>query len=115
VAGPGVKLLLDENLSFRLVARLADVYPGSAHVRDVGLSGADDGRVWEHARAHGFVIASRDADFHDRCVRHGPPPKLVWIQRGNCSTRDVEAILRRRSPDVERFAGDAEAAVLVLE
>ncbi|HEV2148760.1 MAG TPA: DUF5615 family PIN-like protein [Longimicrobiaceae bacterium] len=110
-----MRLLLDENLSYRLVALLADVFPGSAHLRDVGLVGADDGRVWEHARAHGLAIASKDADFHERCIRHGPPPKLVWIQRGNCSTRDVEAILRRRRADLERFGADPEAAVLVLE
>ncbi|HEX2190076.1 MAG TPA: DUF5615 family PIN-like protein [Longimicrobiaceae bacterium] len=109
-----MRLLLDENLSFRLVARLADAYPGSTHVRDAGLSGAPDDAVWEHARAHGLAVVSRDADFHDRAVLHGPPPKLVWIRRGNCSTGDVEAILRRHLPDLERFAADPAAAVLAL-
>lgn len=109
-----MKLLLDENLSHRLVARLADVCPGSAHVRDVGLSGAPDAAVWEHARAHGLAVVSRDSDFHDRAVLHGPPPKLVWIRRGNCSTREIEAVLRRHLGDLERFGADPAAAVLVL-
>jgi predicted nuclease of predicted toxin-antitoxin system len=77
-----VRLLLDENLSFRLAALLADAFPGTAHVRDVGLSGADDDAVWEHARAHGMAVASKDSDFHDRARLHGPPPRLVWIRRG---------------------------------
>ncbi len=109
-----MKLLLDENLSFRLVALLADAFPGTAHVRDVGLSGADDDAVWEHARAHGMAVASKDSDFHDRARLHGPPPRLVWIRRGNCSTRDVEALLRRNRAVLERFAADPEAAVLEL-
>lgn len=109
-----MRLLLDENLSHRLVARLADAYPGSAHVRDVGLATADDAAVWEHARAHGFTVVSRDSDFHDLAVLRGPPPRLVWIRRGNCSTRDLEAILRRHRADVERFGADPTAAVLVL-
>ena len=109
-----MKLLFDENLSYRLVSRLADVYPDAAHVRDAGLAGADDDAVWAHARADGLVIVSKDADFHPRCIRWGPPPKLVWIRRGNCSTRDVEAILRRRHGDIERFTADPVASVLEL-
>ncbi len=109
-----MRLLLDENLSYRLVALLADDFPGTAHVRDVGLSGADDDAVWEHARAHGMAVASKDSDFHDRARLHGPPPRLVWIRRGNCSTRDVEALLRRHRAALERFAADPGAAVLEL-
>lgn len=109
-----MKLLLDENLSFKLVALLADAFPGTAHVRDVGLSGAADDAVWAHARLQGMAVASKDSDFHDRARLHGPPPKLVWIQRGNCSTREIEAILRRHRADLERFGADPQAAVLVL-
>jgi predicted nuclease of predicted toxin-antitoxin system len=44
-----VKLLFDENVSYKLVAELASDYPGSAHVRDVGLKGVDDGLIWDYA------------------------------------------------------------------
>ena len=53
-------LLFDENLSHKLPAKLADVYPGSAHVRHVGLLGAGDERVWEYALRNGLVIVSKD-------------------------------------------------------
>ena len=52
-------LLFDANVSQKLVSGLASEYPGSAHVRDVGLREADDRQIWEHARVHGFVIVSR--------------------------------------------------------
>lgn len=64
---------------------------------------------------HGFAVASRDSDFHDRALLYGPPPKLVWIRRGNCSTRDIEALLLRHRTDLERFAADSDAAVMVLD
>ena len=32
-----MKLLFDENLSYKLVRLLADLFPDSVHVRDVGL------------------------------------------------------------------------------
>lgn len=110
-----MRLLFDQNLSHRLVSLLGEVYPGSVHVREVGLAEADDGVVWSHALRQGLVIVSKDADFYQRSLLLGPPPKVVWIRRGNCSTRAVEAILRRHHADVERFCADAAAAILVLE
>ena len=58
-----MKLLLDENLSRRLIPFLLHDYPGSGHVVLTGLESASDRQIWEHARAHGFVIVTRDADF----------------------------------------------------
>ena len=51
-----MKLLFDQNLSPRLARTLAAVYPGTTHVRDVGLQAADDGTVWVHAAEQGFAI-----------------------------------------------------------
>ena len=81
-----VKLLFDENVSSKLTSLLEDLYPGSAHVRDLGLSGASDNRVWEHAKANGFVIVSKDDDFRQRSFLRGAPPKVVWLQVGNAGT-----------------------------
>jgi predicted nuclease of predicted toxin-antitoxin system len=110
-----VRLLFDENLSYRLVQALADVYPGSLHVRDVGLESADDATVWEYAREHRLTIISKDSDFHQRSFVFGAPPKVVWVQRGNCSTSDIQLILRRHKEDLEQFALDSESAFLALE
>jgi predicted nuclease of predicted toxin-antitoxin system len=70
-----VKLLLDQNLAPRLVASLANLYPNSTHVRDVGLATADDDAVWRHAADEGFTIVSKDADFHERSFLLGPPSR----------------------------------------
>jgi predicted nuclease of predicted toxin-antitoxin system len=71
-----VKLLLDQNLSPRLVRSLAATYPGTSHVREVGLHAVDDETIWAYAAEHGFVIVSKDADFHQRSFVLGPPPKV---------------------------------------
>lgn len=65
-----MKLLFDENLSYRLVADLTDIYPGSVHVRDVHLAGASDETVWAHARDKGFAVVSKDIDFYQRAIRN---------------------------------------------
>ncbi len=55
-----MKLLFDENLSHRLVSLLADLFPNSVHVRNIGLKAADDIRVWDFAKVDDLIIVSKD-------------------------------------------------------
>ena len=108
-----MKLLFDQNLSPSLVDSLADIYPESVHVQSVDLDRADDVAVWDFARLHQLVIVTKDADFQERSLIAGAPPKVIWIRRGNCSTSDIEAILRRHSDEVRQLMqGDEVALVL---
>jgi predicted nuclease of predicted toxin-antitoxin system len=109
-----MKLLFDQHLSPKLVTRLADLFPGSTHVQSVGLDRADDGQVWEHARLNGFAIVTKDEDYNNLSVLRGSPPKVLWLQLGNCTTAQVEAMFRARFADIEAFAKDPSAGTLVL-
>ena len=109
-----MKLLFDQNLSHRLVGQLAVEFPGSAHVRDVGLAAAPDPDVWAHAAANEFVIVSKDTDFQHRALRYGHPPKVIWVRLGNCSTSTVATLLRSRLADIQAFEADAVASFLAL-
>ena len=109
-----MKLLFDENLSPKLARRLADLFPDSVHVRDVGLKAADDPLVWEYAKDGGLMIISKDSDMHQRSFVFGHPPKVVWVRLGNCSTSDVESLLRRNFAAVKTFHEDLYASFLSL-
>jgi predicted nuclease of predicted toxin-antitoxin system len=109
-----VKLLLDENLSRRVAALVADVFPGSQHVSEVGLASSDDAVVWDYARAHSFAIVSKDSDFHQRSFVFGAPPKVIWLRLGNCTTQEVHDLLRARVDDIEAFDRDLAATFLVV-
>lgn len=109
-----MKFLFDENVSPRLVAGLADVYPGSLHVRDVGLARAADTAIWDYARGHDPTIVSKDSDFHRVSFVRGPPPKVVWVRRCNCTTADIEALLRSNLTGILAFGAEKQAAFLAL-
>ena len=109
-----MRLLLDQNLSPRLLPALADLFPDSTHVREVGLKAAADHAVWQYAAQHGFAIVSKDADFHERSFLLGQPPKVIWIRRGNCSTDEVAAILRDHHAEMLVFERDEEGSFLAL-
>lgn len=109
-----MKLLFDENLSFRLVSALADIFPESAHVRELGLLGADDLSIWSYAAKHGFLLASKDTDFYERSLMFGAPPKIIWLRVGNCTVNETIALLRSQYIVIRRFAEDTTATFLPL-
>jgi len=109
-----MKLLFDANLSPRLVSRLADLFPASTHVRDIGLKAADDPLVWDYARANDFMIVSKDADMHDLSLLYGNPPKVIWLRLGNCSTSEAENLLRRERDAIKVFYEEQTLSLLAL-
>ena len=108
------KLLFDQNLSPKLINRLADLYPNSEHLDLLGLGTTDDVVVWEHAKYNDFVVVTKDADFADLSVLRGFPPKVVWIRRGNCSTNDIVEILRNHNTKIEDLVADSASGILTL-
>ena len=109
-----MKLLFDQNLSPQLVIRLADLFPDSCHVQTAALDCADDDRVWEFARLNGYAIVTKDEDYNNLSVLRGCPPKVIWLQLGNCTTAQVEAVFRARYADIEAFDRDPSLGALVL-
>lgn len=109
-----MKLLFDQNLSPRLVALLGDVFAGSLHVRQAGLDRADDDAIWRFAKANGFAIVTKDSDFQERSQIAGSAPRVVWIRRGNCSTQDIEAMLRKHALHIAALEQEADNGFLVL-
>ncbi len=107
-------LLFDENLSFRLVIALADLYPGSLHVRSANLARADDLAIWRHARAAGLTIVTLDSDFVDLGSVYGAPPKVIWIRSFDTATAAILALIRPRTVDIRRFLADPDEGVLIL-
>jgi predicted nuclease of predicted toxin-antitoxin system len=109
-----VKLLLDENLSRKLVARLSDLFPESKHLVSEGLLQAPDTVVWEHARANHFCIVTADADFYELATALGPPPKVVWLRGCNYPTSIAEDMIRGQAIRIAEFLEDPDRAVLIL-
>ncbi len=109
-----MKLLLDENLSDRIVPQILDLYPGSTHVKAHSLIHTDDLLIWSFAQEHGYTIVSKDADFHQRSLVFGHPPKLVFLRVGNCPTSRITQLLRSDFALLSAFDSDPSASILIL-
>lgn len=92
-----MKLLLDQNLSFKLCQAIADLFPGSDHVRGLGLAEADDREIWAYARANAFTVVTQDADFAEMAALWGPPPKVIWLRAGNQPSGIIARLIRQHA------------------
>ncbi len=110
-----MKLLLDENLSDKIVGRISDLFPDCAHLKSVALMRASDAAVADWARHHGFAIVSKDTDFYHRSVALGSPPKFIWLRVGNCGTEVIIDLLRSQHALIRDFIASKTESVFVLE
>jgi predicted nuclease of predicted toxin-antitoxin system len=109
-----MKLLLDENLSDRIIPRIIDLYPGSEHVKTLTLTNTDDGIIWEYAKVNNFAIVSKDSDFHQRSLLYGHPPKFIYLRIGNSPTSKIVRILRDNFDTISQFLDRESESILVL-
>ena len=107
-----MKLLFDQNLSFRLCRALEDVFPGSSQVQRLGLAEASDKALWEYAKSNGFVLVSLDADFAEMAALLGAPPKVIWLRCGNQTTAVVGRLLRDHADAIATFGLDTAMACI---
>lgn len=106
-----IKLLLDENISRRLIPFLQEHYPGSSHVALLGLEQADDQTIWRYAKAHGYAIVTKDADYADMSVMLGLPPPVIWLRTGNLNKAQTLKRLQNYQQRIEESLSQGLAFV----
>jgi predicted nuclease of predicted toxin-antitoxin system len=109
-----MKLLLDENLSRRIVPFLQADFPGTSQVAMEGLERGSDLDVWRYAKENDFVIVTKDSDFYELSLLHGTPPKVIWLQVGNVSKATVMELLLDNRETIVRLLADPEIACVEI-
>lgn len=109
-----MRILLDQNLSPKLIVRLADLLPGLESVYDHRLIGASDPVIFEWARKQEFAaLVSADRDFVHLAERLGQPPKITRVEQCDFPSRFIEQLLRREAVRIYDFLV-SQRAVLSL-
>lgn len=110
-----MKLLLDNNLSPKLVARLEPLYPGTNHVALLGLDRATDLDVWDHAGQNNYCLVTKGSDFNEILASRGFPPRVIWIRLGNCTTSEIFTLLDAHRGTILEFGMDPLVGLLELQ
>lgn len=103
-----MKLLFDQNISFRVIKKIEDVYPEANQVRQLNLENCSDMEVWQFAKENDFSIVTFDADFYDLANLKGHPPKIIWLRIGNTSTSKIVQILIDKFVSITYFVENKE-------
>lgn len=98
-----MKLLFDQNISYRLPNKITHAFAVAHQVNNLGLNNAADLTIWEYAKANGYAIVTFDADFVDIANLHGCPPKIIWLRVGNMTTNAIAELLLEYATQIEHF------------
>jgi predicted nuclease of predicted toxin-antitoxin system len=98
-----MRLLFDQNISFRITKKLISYFPDCKHVSDCGLSDHDDPEIWEYARDNNYAIVTFDSDFFDISLIQGYPPKIIWLRYGNLTTNELAQLLIDNNEIIDSF------------
>jgi len=101
-----MKLLLDQNISFRITDKIQDLFPGSKQVKDLGLENSKDSLLWTYAKVNDYCIVTFDGDFYDLGLVKGSSPKVIWLRIGNTYTQNIENVLRKNFELIKTFLTD---------
>ncbi len=84
-----MRLLFDENLSPRLVAKAAGFGVPAAHVAHIGLAGCSDPKIFRHASEHDFIVVTLNAgDFLTLAANIDLHPGLIVLRVAGLSAEE---------------------------
>ena len=109
-----MKLLLDENVSSKLVNLLIQAFPESTHIDLLEMRGTTDTNIWEYAKNHDYIIVSKDNDFRQRTFYFGIPPKVIWLSVGNSGTKKIADIILHNLENIKQFSKHPTEGLLTL-
>lgn len=110
-----MRLLVDENISFKLSQKIKHLYPIIHHVSDLNLNKSTDAEIWEFAKINNYTIVTFDSDFIDLSLLNGYPPKVIWLKTGNISTENLATKFKMNFISIKHLIESDELAFLEIE
>lgn len=110
-----IKLLIDENLSRKLLANVSTLFPGSIHVSSVNLLMSTDTDIWVFAKHNEYCILTKDWDYRFLSLTYGCPPKVIRMNCGNQATEYIIKVLKDKIETILEFFDDTDLCYLEIE
>jgi len=109
-----MKLLFDENISYRILKKIKETFPESEHVNSIKSKKLSDIEIFNHAKKNGYLIVTHDEDFVELQLVYGFPPKIIWLRTGNTSTQNIMNKLEETKHDIEALIDNPEIGLIEI-
>lgn len=109
-----MKLLLDQNISYKLLKPLSKLYTDVVQISRLGMGQTSDSMVWQYALTHDYAIVTFDAYFAERNALTGYPIKVIWLRCIDNSTENVLRLLTENNELIRNFNEDNNKNCLEL-
>jgi predicted nuclease of predicted toxin-antitoxin system len=110
-----MKVLIDQNISHRIIPKLQGYFEQLTHIREVGLMDSDDYQIFLYARQTQFdAILTLEEDFQHHILIHKAPPKVIWLRVGNCGTNYLAEVIVKNIADIEQFIHDEDFEIIEI-
>lgn len=109
-----MRLLFDQNVSYRVVKQLKPNFFDIIGVREVGLLNADDVQIWEYARQYDYTVVTFDKDIPNIGSVRGFPPKIIWLRTGNLTNQAVVDLFLNRADEFANFIANGREGYLLV-
>ena len=103
-----MKLLFDQNISFRITKKLKRYFLDCLHVYNCGLNDCEDHVIWKYAKDNDCVIVTFDSDFYDISMINSQPPKIIWLRTGNLTTNEIAQLMIHNKKAINSFLNNPE-------
>jgi predicted nuclease of predicted toxin-antitoxin system len=110
-----MKLLFDQNISFKVAKKIQDIFPGAKHLSDLRIENYKDIEIWEYSKSNNYCIVTLDYDFIDISTLKGFPPKIIWLRIGNTSTENIINKILSESKLINEFLSSTDTAFLEIK
>ncbi|MFN0203248.1 MAG: DUF5615 family PIN-like protein [Bacteroidia bacterium] len=107
-----MKLLLDQNISYRVVKKVLPYFEEVKHLSQVGLINAKDIEIWLFAKNNEYLIVTHDEDFDEIFALNGFPPKIIKLNTTNLSNQETANLLIKYAAVIGEFWSSEEIGLL---
>lgn len=109
-----MNLLFDQNISPRILKKLPSEFSACQQVRFVGLEDAADFQIFQYAKTNDFAIVTFDADFVDLNAMHGTPPKIIYLNTGNLTTKNISRLMLDNILRIQHYLNSTSDDILEI-
>ncbi|MCZ4225305.1 DUF5615 family PIN-like protein [Pedobacter rhodius] len=110
-----MKLLFDQNISYRIIKLLEAEFSGCNQIRQLKLENKSDKEIWTFAGQNNFTVVTFDADFYEFSNLYGHPPKIIWLRFGNNTTLGIANALVEKKQLINDFIKQDEFSCLEIQ